>query len=148
MSLKPFYRRSSDLRHPIGDGIAQIAWGADLGLKGDSIAAGPMYTLIYRREVVGKTGTGRWEYRGRCPDGVASDWVTETESQVSFTPFPLDTFHGLTTLNPLNAKETQPTARLKQRTLLSSSEALTLYPIVTAVTTSHGRRYMQIYRVG
>ena len=38
-SLKPFDRRSSDLRHLIGDEFAQIAWGADLRLKGDSIAA-------------------------------------------------------------------------------------------------------------
>ena len=50
-SLKPFYRHSSDLRHPIGDEFAQIAWGADLGLKGDSVVSAPMYTLTDRRKI-------------------------------------------------------------------------------------------------
>ena len=33
-SLKPFYTRPSDLRHPMEDEFAQLAWGADLGLGG------------------------------------------------------------------------------------------------------------------
>ena len=33
-SLKPFYMRPSDLRHPIEDEFAQMVWGADLGSEG------------------------------------------------------------------------------------------------------------------
>ena len=44
-SLKPLYRRSSDLRHPIGDEFAQIASGADLGLRRRFGCGGPdVYT--------------------------------------------------------------------------------------------------------
>ena len=53
-SLKPIYRRSSDLRHPIEDEFAQIAWGADFGPRGDSGAAAPMYTLVDRSTMVPK----------------------------------------------------------------------------------------------
>ena len=94
-SLIPFYRRSSDLRHPIGDEFAQIAWGADLRLKGGSVPAAPMYTLTDRKKVESEVGTVRWEYRGRYLDGVSSDWVKETEALDSFTPLQLDTFHAL-----------------------------------------------------
>ena len=40
-SLKPFYTRPSDLRHPMEDEFAQLAWGADLGLGGLSTTAAP-----------------------------------------------------------------------------------------------------------
>ena len=40
-SLKPFYRRPSNLRHPIGDEFAQIAWDADLGLERRLGCSGP-----------------------------------------------------------------------------------------------------------
>ena len=50
-SLKPIYRRSSDLRPPIGDEFAQIAWGADLGLEGHSVAVAPIYALRDRKNV-------------------------------------------------------------------------------------------------
>lgn len=33
-SLKPFYTGPSDLRHPMEDEFAQVAWGADLKLGG------------------------------------------------------------------------------------------------------------------
>ena len=78
-SLQPLYRRSSDLRHPIEDEFAQIAWGAGFGLRGDSVAAAPMYTLI-DRTMVSAPGVARWEYRGKYLDGVSSDWVAESEA--------------------------------------------------------------------
>ena len=147
-SLKPFYRRSSDLRHPIGDEFAQIAWGADLGLKEDSVAAAPMYTEIDRKNMVSKTGIARWECRGRYLDGVSSDWVTEAESLDSFTPLQLGTFHALRNLNPPDADRTQTTARAKQRTLLSSRETLTLYPIATTAARFHVVGDKRIDRAG
>ena len=98
-SLRPFYRRSSDLRHPKGDEFAQIAWGADSGLKGDSVAAAPMCTLIDRK-VESDVGTVRWEYWGRYLDGVSSDWVKEAEALDSFIPLQLETFHALRNLIP------------------------------------------------
>ena len=67
-SLQLFYRRSSDLRHPIEDELAQIAWGADFGLRGDSVAAAPMHTLMDRRKMVSASGVSRWEYRGKYLD--------------------------------------------------------------------------------
>ena len=45
-SLKLFYRRSSDLRHPIEGEFAQTACGAGFGRRRDSVAAAPMYTLM------------------------------------------------------------------------------------------------------
>ena len=63
-SLKPLCRRPSDLRHPMEDEFAQIAWGTDFGLRGDSAAAAPMYTLMDRRTIVSTSGVARWEYRG------------------------------------------------------------------------------------
>ena len=94
-SLKPFYGRSSDLRHPIEDEFAPIAWGAAFGLRGDSVAAAPMYTLMDRRTMDSVSGVARWEYRGKYLDGASSDWATESESLDSFTPLQLDTFHAL-----------------------------------------------------
>ena len=75
-SLKPFYTRPSDLRYPMEDKLAQMAGGADLGLKGNSTTAAPVYTPLARRRGVSATGVARWEYRGRYLDGVASDWVS------------------------------------------------------------------------
>ena len=95
VSHKPFSRRSSDLRHPIEDDFAQIVWIADFGLRGDSIAAAPMYTLMDRRTMDSVSGVARWEYRGKYLDGASSDWATESESLDSFTPLQLDTFHAL-----------------------------------------------------
>ena len=83
-SLKPFYVRPADLRHPMEDEFAQMAWGADLGLGADSTTAAPMYTLLDRRRVISSSGVARWEYRGRYLDGVASDWVSEAESRAEF----------------------------------------------------------------
>ena len=147
-SLKPSYRRSSDLRHPIGDDFAQIAWGADLGLKGDYVAAAPMYTPIDRKEAVSEARTARWEYRGIYLDGDFSDWITEAASLDSFTPLQLDTFHALWKLNPPDTERTQTTTRPKKRTLLSKRGALTLYPIRTTVTRSHAVGDKRIGRVG
>ena len=45
-SLKPFYTRPSDLRHPMEDKFAQLAWGADLELGGLSTTAAPMYLSL------------------------------------------------------------------------------------------------------
>ena len=72
-SLKPFCRRSSDLRHPIEDDFAQIARGADVGLRGNSVAAAPMYTLMDRRTIVSAPGAARWEYGGKYLDEVLPD---------------------------------------------------------------------------
>ena len=99
-SLQPFYRHSSDLQHPIEDEFAQIAWGVDFGLRGDSVAAAPMYTPMDRRTIVSASGVARWGYRGKYLDGVSSDWVAESEALDSFTPLQLDTFHALWNLNP------------------------------------------------
>ena len=133
-SLKPFYTRPSDLRHPMEDEFAQLAWGADLGLGGLSTTAAPMYTLLDRRRVVSATGVARWEYRGRYLDGVASDWVSEAESLDSFTPLQLDTFHALWNLyDPSNERSRPPTPDkgAKRRPALTKSEALRRFPIGT-----------------
>ena len=150
VSLKPFYRRSSDMRHPIGDEFAQIAWGADLGLKGDSVAAAPMYTLIDRKKMEIDVGTVRWEYRGRYLDGISSDWVKEAEVLLedSFTPLQLDTLHTLWNLNPRSGEQTQKTARRKKRALLSRREALAQFQIGTKVTRSYAVGDRQVSRVG
>ena len=99
-SLKPLYTTPSDLQQPMEDELAQMAWGADLGLGGHSTTAAPMYTLLARRRVASATGVARWECRGRYLDGVASDCVSEAEvseaeSLDSFTSLQLDTFHAL-----------------------------------------------------
>lgn len=57
-SLKTlFYALASDMRHTIGGEFAQIAWGADLGHKGDSVTAAPMYTMIDGKNVKREVGT-------------------------------------------------------------------------------------------
>ena len=71
-SLKPFYTRPSDVRHPMGDGFAHMTWGADVGLEGYPTPAALMYTLQDRKRVVSATGVASWEYRGRYLVGEAS----------------------------------------------------------------------------
>ena len=107
-----------------------------------------MFALIYRREVVSISGIAVWEYRGRYLDGVSSDWVTEAEFLGGFTPLQLDTFHVRWNLNPPDAEKPQTTVRPKKRTLLSRSEALTLYPTETTVTRSHEVGDKRTDRVG
>lgn len=95
-SLKPFYRRSSDLIRPIEDEFKQISWGAGFGRRGDSVTAAPMYTLLMdRRQLVSASRIAWWEYKGKYLDGASSDWVPETEVLDRFTPLKLDTFHAL-----------------------------------------------------
>ena len=134
-SLKPFHRRSSDLRHPIEDEFAQIARGADFGRRGDSVAAAPMYMLMDKRTTVGASGVAHWEYRGKYRDGVSSDWVVESEALDNFTPLQLDTFHAWWKLNPPSCKQTSTPSpvRLRKRAALSRSEALVSLPIGTRV---------------
>ena len=141
------YKRQ-DLRHPIADEFTQIVRGADLGLKGDSVAAAPIYTLRDRKEVESEVGTVRWEYRGRYLDGVSSDWVKETEALDSCAPLHLDTFHALWNLIPPSGEQTQTTAQRKKRALLSRREALARSPIGTRVTRSYAAGDRHISRVG
>ena len=124
-SLKPFYGRSSVLRHPIEDEFAPIAWGAAFGLRGDSVAAAPMYTLMDRRTMVSASGVARWEYRGKYLDEVSSDWVAESEARDGFTPLQLDNFHALWNVNPPSCKQASipSLARPRKRPPLSRSEA-------------------------
>lgn len=49
--LNPVYRRSFNLRHPVGDEHVQITWGSDCGLQGNSVAAPPMYAPMHRRQM-------------------------------------------------------------------------------------------------
>ena len=132
-SLQPFFGRSSDLRHPTEDEFAQIAWCVDFGLRGDSVAAAPLYTLMDRRTMVSASGVARWEYRGKHLDGVSSDWVAESEALDSFTPLQLDTFHALWSLNPPSSKQTSTPSPVEQKkhAPLSRSEALIRFPIGT-----------------
>ena len=109
-SLKPFYPRPSDFRHPMEDEFAQVAWGADLRLGGHSTTAAPTYTLLDRRWVVRSAGAARWEYRSRYLDGVASDWVSETEALGSFTPLQLDMCHVLWNLYDPSSDGNRPSA--------------------------------------
>ena len=109
-SLKPFYTRPSNLRHPMEDEFAQMAWRANLGLGEHSTIAAPMYTLLDRRRVVSASGVARWEYRGRYLEGVASEWVSEEKSLDSFTPLQLDTFHALWNLYEPSSERKQPPA--------------------------------------
>ena len=118
------------------DEFAQMAWGADSGLEQQSATAAPMYTLLDRRRVVSATGVARWEYRGRYLDGVASDWVSETESLDSFTPLQLGTFHALWNLYVPSSERSHPTAPdepAKKRPALSRKEALSRFPIGTKI---------------
>lgn len=46
-----------------------MAWGADVGLRGNPATVEPMYTLLDRRRVISSLGVERWEYRGRYLDG-------------------------------------------------------------------------------
>ena len=145
-SLKPFYTRPSDLRHPMEDEFAQMAWGADLGLEQQSPTAAPMYTLLDRRRVVSAKGVARWEYRGRYLDGVASNSVSETESLDSFTPLQLDTFHALWNLYVPSSERSHPAAPdepANKRPALSRKEALSRFPIGTKIVkpVGDGRGY-------
>ena len=134
--LKPFYTRPFDLRYPMEDEFAQMAWGADLGLGGHSTTAAPMYTLLDRRRVLSATGVARWEYRGRYLDGVASEWISEAGSLDSFTPLPLDTLHVLWNLYDPSSERGSPAARdegASTRPALSRKEDLRRFPIGTKV---------------
>ena len=112
-SLKPFYPTPSDLRRPMKDEFAQVAWGVDLGLEAHSITAAPMYTLLDRRRVVSSAWAARWEYRGRYLDGVASDWVSETEVLDSFTPCSWTRFQRCGIYTTRAVTEVAPQARTR-----------------------------------
>lgn len=72
-SLKPLYKRPSDLRHSMEDEFAQMACGADLGLGGYSTTATPMYTILDTRRAVSSKGMARREYCGRYLGEMESD---------------------------------------------------------------------------
>ena len=50
-SVKPFYERPRDLRHPLENEFAQKAWRADLGHPSEPTAKTPLYTLLDWRKV-------------------------------------------------------------------------------------------------
>lgn len=52
LTLKSFYTRKFDHRHPIKDEVAQMASEPDLGIGGHSTTAASMYTLLVKRRVV------------------------------------------------------------------------------------------------
>ena len=135
-SVKPFYVMASALQHPMEDEFAQVAWSADLRLEGHLTIAAPMYTLLDRRRVVSSAGVARWEHRRRYMDGVASDWVSETEALDSFTPLQLDTYHALWNSYGPRSEQSRPPGpdeEVKIRPALSRKEALRRFPIGTKV---------------
>ena len=145
-SLKPFYKRSSNLRHTVGDKLARLAWGADLGLKGGSDAAAPMYTLIEERgECIRDSPLGvsgkvrRWRLLGLGHAGRIA--------RRQFVTLHLDTFYALWILHPPNADQPQKTARPQKRALLSWREALTSFRVETMTTRSHAVGDRRVDRV-
>lgn len=64
-SVKPFHVRHLDLRHTMEDKVVQLVWNAEFQLAEASTVAGPLYTILDRRETVSASGLSRWEYRGR-----------------------------------------------------------------------------------
>lgn len=110
--------------------------------------SGPDAHANGRKEVVRKTGTARWEYRGRYLDRVSSDWMAEAEAIHRFTSLQLDTFHGLSKLRSPGAERTQTTPRPKKPRLLSRREDLIQHPIGTTVSRFHSVVDKQIDLVG
>ena len=146
-SLKPIYRRSSDLRPPIGDEFAQIAWGADLGLEGHSVAVAPIYALRDRKNVESEVK----QFLGNI--GKISRWgfirLGQGEKTLdNFASLQLETFHALWNLNPPSGEQTQTTTRRKKYALLSRREALARFPTGTRVATSFAAGDRQIRCVG
>lgn len=133
-SLKPFYTRPSDLRHPMEYGFAQMTWGAGLGLGGYSATVSLTYTLLDRRRVVSASGVARREYRGRYLDEVTSDWVSEAEALGSFIPLQVGMFHALwKSYEPSSDRRLTPIPNVetKNRPTLSMRGALGKFPIGT-----------------
>ena len=81
------------------------------------------------------SGVARWEDRGKCLDGVSSDWVAESGALDSFTPLQLDAFHAVWTLDPPSCKQisTPSPVRPRQCDPLNRSEALIRFHVGTWV---------------
>ena len=133
-SVKPFYIRPRDLRHPLEDEFAQQAWRADLGRPEEASAEVPLYTLTSRQKAMSPSGTTRWEYQGRYPDGAMSNWLTEHETLKSFIPLQLDTFHALVNLYA-PSEDTRVTPGAKpSRCERRRQAALETFPLGTRVS--------------
>ena len=95
-----------------------------------------MYTLLDRRRVISATCVARWEYRSGYLGGVASDWVSETDSLDSFTQLQLKTFHSLWNIYVPSSERSHPAAAdepAKKPPALSKKEALSRFPIGTKI---------------
>ena len=119
-SRTPVYSRSSDLKHPIGDDFAQIAWGADLSpFVYVDRPAERLPSLEITRKVP------RWcflrlGYGGRIAAQVYTGAAT------------VGTVHALRNLHFPNREQTTPVTRPKTRTVLNG-RAFCSFPIDTTV---------------
>ena len=146
--IKPFHIRPPDLRHPLADEFAQLAWSADFRRATPSVVAKPLYTLCDRRNVTSATGVSKWEYRGKYHDGKPSQWTAETEILSSFNRLQIDVFHALWNLyNPHQSQNTTNTPSRKRAQLFPREDALRLFPIGTTVAKESGSEIIlgQVY---
>ena len=133
-SVKTFHVRPGELRHRLEDEFAQQAWRADFGLVAEPTSGAPLFTIVDRRKVTSATGTERWEYRGRYPDGSVSGWLSEDETRKSFTVLQLETFHALANLYAPLPESLAESARTRPpRYEDRVREALQRFPIGTRV---------------
>ena len=102
-----------------------------------------MQTLIDRKRVTYVGGRSGWKYRGKKPNGITTNWLTEEEVLKSFTPLQLDVFHALWNLYFLTRATAQLTSARKCPVPLSRAEALRFCPLGTLIEKSHGRRVIQ-----
>lgn len=94
-NMKLFHVRREHLRRTFEDEFSQFVWDASWSLAEPSTMASLLYTLSYRRVVLGESASWNWEYRGRYQDGAKSHCITEEEAIDRFTALQLDVFHAL-----------------------------------------------------
>ena len=145
--IKPFHARPPDLRHPLADEFAQLAWSADIGPTTPSLVAKPLYTLYDRRNVTSATGVPKWEYRGKYHKSKPSQWMAETEISSSFNRLQLNVFHARWNLYNPHLPQVQQNSSRKRSQPRPREDALRLFPIGTTAVKKSGSKTLpgQVY---
>lgn len=126
--VKLFHTRPPSLRHSLADEFAHYAWTSDFKLpegQGDL----PFNSISACRHATKSTGVKVWEFKGRRADGSDSEWLSENQMLLTFTPLQLDVFVALWHLYCPEVAHDPSLPSRRPRAPLSRSEALKLYPI-------------------
>lgn len=131
VAVEWLYPRCVDLRHSTADEVSQDAWSVDFGLAEPSSITRTLYTLVDEKMVTYVNGRTQRKCKGRVFNGVATDWLPESEVLKTCTPLQPGMFHALWNLCYPTRDNAQPALFRKRPVLFSRVKALRLFPTGT-----------------